>query len=81
MYFRFEAMNKKNIVIIGAGNAGETLASEILTSDDSNEYNILCFHNFISLLLTYFYHVFNIVFIPWFKIHVDFDLFCIIDTN
>ena len=36
-------MNKKNIVIIGAGNAGETLASEILTSDDSNEYNILCF--------------------------------------
>ena len=36
-------MNKKNIVIIGAGNAGETLASEILTSDDNNEYNILCF--------------------------------------
>ena len=36
-------MNKKNIVIIGAGNAGETLAYEILTSDDSNEYNILCF--------------------------------------
>ena len=36
-------MNKKNIVIIGAGNAGETLASEILTSDENNEYNILCF--------------------------------------
>ena len=36
-------MNKKNIVIIGAGNAGETLAYEILTSDDNNEYNILCF--------------------------------------
>ncbi|MCZ9998359.1 hypothetical protein OFR29_09145 [Brachyspira hyodysenteriae] len=36
-------MNKKNIVIIGAGNAGETLASEILTSDNNNEYNILCF--------------------------------------
>ena len=33
----------KNIVIIGAGNAGETLAYEILTSDDNNEYNILCF--------------------------------------
>ena len=26
-------MDKKNIVIIGAGNAGETLASEILTSE------------------------------------------------
>ncbi|MBW5397795.1 polysaccharide biosynthesis protein [Brachyspira pilosicoli] len=36
-------MDKKNIVIIGAGNAGETLASEILTSDENNEYNILCF--------------------------------------
>ena len=36
-------MNKKNIVIIGAGNAGETLASEILTSDENNEYNVLCF--------------------------------------
>ncbi|MEI0565808.1 nucleoside-diphosphate sugar epimerase/dehydratase [Brachyspira pulli] len=33
----------KNIVIIGAGNAGETLAYEVLTSDENNEYNILCF--------------------------------------
>ena len=29
-------MNNKNIVIIGAGNAGETLASEILTNDNNN---------------------------------------------
>lgn len=36
-------MNKKNILIIGAGNAGETLAFEILTSDNNKEYNILCF--------------------------------------
>ena len=36
-------MNNKNIVIIGAGNAGETLASEILTNDNNKEYNILCF--------------------------------------
>ena len=33
----------KNIIIIGAGDAGEMLAKEILYSEKNKDYNILCF--------------------------------------
>ena len=33
----------KNIIIIGAGDAGKMLAKEILYSKKNKDYNILCF--------------------------------------